>query len=308
MNNSKDFSLSSVLIIILLIVNIVAVVFTAVNQSKLEDKFNSKLMQVEYDRAGGKEAYDVDIQLRKLLVNHPDNPQNIKAQKELFAQLSAGKMPEIINDGAKTDTSATDEAPLNNSEPLTSTMMDTIMKTAVFENDVDNKDIVVIEYSDMECPFCVKQHNTNKIKENLMKDYGNKITFAFKNHMWVNHEGTEVKALWALCANKVGGKDLYVKFYDEVFNYSATHGDYYPVDKLSEIIKNAGANVDEWQSCVDSREFHSQFMEETREAVKLGMGGTPSTLIFNKKTGKFDTVIGAYPYSEFKKVIEKLSN
>ena len=302
MNNNK------LLILSFLVITALSVLSSFLITKYYEEKLEGKITQLEYAKAGGKEAYEVDIALRKALVNHPKNPQNLTAQKEFLKQLNNGELPaDTHNNDGNTDNTPNEEV-INNSEPLTQAMMDSILKTAVLENNSEDKDIVVIEYSDMECPFCARQHNQNDIKWNILKDYGDKVTYAFKNHRGVDHPGTEAKALWALCANKVGGKDLYVKFYEEVFKYSATtNGGYYPVDKLSDIIKNAGANVSEWQSCVDNKELLNQFLAETREAVKLWMGGTPSTLIFNKKTGKFDTIMGAYPYEEFKKAIERLS-
>lgn len=56
----------------------------------------------------------------------------------------------------------------------------------------------------MECPFCVRQYHQTKLEESLTKKYGDKIAFAFKNNRGVNHEGTEAKAIGALCAKKVG--------------------------------------------------------------------------------------------------------
>jgi hypothetical protein len=48
------------------------------------------------------------------------------------------------------------------------------------------------------------------------------------------------------------------------------------------------------------------FTSQTSEAAKFSLSGTPGTLIVNLSTGKYDTVVGAYPYDEFTKKIDLL--
>ena len=43
-------------------------------------------------------------------------------------------------------------------------------------------DIVVIEYSDMECPYCIKQYADTKLQSALQAKYGDKVAFAFKSN------------------------------------------------------------------------------------------------------------------------------
>lgn len=42
--------------------------------------------------------------------------------------------------------------------------------------------ITVVEYSDMECPFCMRQFHQTRLKEKLFAQYGDTINFVFKNH------------------------------------------------------------------------------------------------------------------------------
>lgn len=42
--------------------------------------------------------------------------------------------------------------------------------------------ILVIEYSDTECPFCIKQYQETKLWPKLQAQYGDKVKFAFKNN------------------------------------------------------------------------------------------------------------------------------
>jgi len=42
--------------------------------------------------------------------------------------------------------------------------------------------ILVIEYSDMECPFCMKQYHDTKLFPSLLSQYGDKVALTFKNN------------------------------------------------------------------------------------------------------------------------------
>jgi protein-disulfide isomerase len=166
-------------------------------------------------------------------------------------------------------------------------------------------DIVVIEYSDMECPFCIRQYSETKLRESLVTQYGDKVVFAFKNNRGVNHSGTEAKAVGTLCAKKVGGNGAYAKFYHTIMD-GTTQSAVFPVANLAQAAKTAGVDVAKWQSCFDKKETAAEFAAETQEANSLGLGGTPGTLILNVKTGKYTTVEGAYPIANFVQKIDSL--
>lgn len=169
----------------------------------------------------------------------------------------------------------------------------------------NNYTIAVIEYSDMECPFCIRQYHDTKLQKNLSDSYGDTIAYAFKNNRGVNHDGTEIKALGALCAKRIGGDAAYTQFYKSVMD-GTQQSSIYPVNMLPDAAKIAWIDVTKWQKCVDTKETLTQFASETSEATSLNLGGTPGTLIINIKTGKYSTVEGAYPLSHFTEMIDSL--
>jgi protein-disulfide isomerase len=158
----------------------------------------------------------------------------------------------------------------------------------------------------MECPYCMRQYHDTKLFPSIAAQYSDKVALAFKNNRGVNHKGTEVKALGALCAKNLGGDTAYQKFYKAVMDKSTNEGGVLDVAKLPEIAKLVGVDAKKWQSCVDAKETLAQFSTETKEAQKFGLGGTPGTLILNTKTGKYATIEGAYPYESFTAKIDEL--
>lgn len=243
------------------------------------------LLELEYEKVGGKENYE--LVSKATLIQMQEQIPQIKQ----FIESQGG---------------ATPTAPVaeNTNQTMDAAQVEKIISGAALEGNAQ-ADIVVIEYSDMECPFCVRQYAETKLRTSLLAQYGDKVAFAFKNNRGVNHPGTEAKAVGALCAKKVGGSEAYAKFYHTVMD-GTTQSVVYPVVNLGEAAKTSGVDMAQWQACYDAKETAAEFLAETQEANGLGLGGTPGTLILNVKTGKYATVEGAYPLANFIQKIDAL--
>lgn len=299
--SDKTSSLTSTLLVLTIILNILSIYLLMGNSVSLPSSISvdalgvkRAFLEIEYAKVGGKENYDIMTAAQQLSVNDPQNPSNIKAMKQYVDSFASGgsQLPGQGAEGTPSIGATMDAAEIAK-----------VISGAVLEGN-KSADIVAIEYSDMECPFCIKQYQETKLQSALLAQYGDKVAFAFKNSRWVNHPGTEAKALGALCAKKVGGDVAYAQFYHAIMD-GTTQGNVYPVSKLVDIAKNIKIDQAKWQSCVDSKATLAQFDAETAEAQKLGLNGTPGTLLLNVKTGKYMTVEGAYPLSAF---TEKISS
>ncbi len=229
----------------------------------------------------------------------PQNPSNIVAMRQYVASFSK-------NNSGSTDASEDINTPKNEAlKTLSSWAVDQIISSLSIEGN-KSADIFVIEYSDMECPFCMRQYHDTKLGSTLLAEYGDKVAFAFKNNRGVNHPGTEAKALAVLCAKKVWNDANYIAFYQAIMDGSTNISWVYDVTKLSDIAKELSLDMKKWQTCLDSKEMLATFEKETKEAQGFELGGTPGTLILNVKTGKYTTVEWAYPYQTFRSKIESL--
>lgn len=262
--------------------------------SGLSDPLGVKraLLEHEYAKVGGRANYELlsQAQVIQFKTQLPQLKEFIKSQ------------------GGLSDTSS-DQTVSNTLGPIevipAATIKATLKDGSVIEGNPDAK-ISVIEYSDMECPFCIKQYHDTNLKPKLLAQYGNDVNFIFKNNRWVNHPGTEAKAIGALCAEKVGGATAYVQFYMGVMNLSTSGRSVFPVSRLPELAEKIGLDKQKWQSCFDGQETMTQFDKETAEAKGYNLSWTPGTLIKNNKTGKTETVEGAYPYESFTQKIDGL--
>ena len=246
------------------------------------------LLELEYDKVGGKENYDL---LQKY------TQMQIKEQiPQIKKTVEGWSMPSV-------------QQPAGPVAAAQGTISPDDVKKILADSSIEwNKDatIVAIEYSDMECPFCMRQYHDTKLFPTLLSQYGEKVAVAFKNNRGVNHKWTEAKALGALCAGKLWGDLSYQKFYKGVMDKSTNEWGVLDVAKLGEVAKAAGVDTAKWQACVDTKETLARFASQTTEAQKYSLGGTPGTLILNVKTGKYATVEGAYPYSTFTAKIDEL--
>lgn len=249
------------------------------------------VLEVEYDKVGGKENYDMLTKAQLIQFK-----QTLPQLKE-FLKSQGGD----VGSSAGTDTTAA----VDTSKVLDAAKIAKLAENAAVEGD-SNATITVIEYSDMECPFCLKQYHDTKLKEKLLAQYGSGVNFIFKNSRGVNHSGTEAKAIASLCAQKVGGSLAYIQYYNAILAGSPDGNNVYPVSKLADLAKSLKIDTAKWKKCYDGKETQDVFAAQTNEATTFSLQGTPGTVILNNKTGKYDTVAGAYPYESFTQKIDEL--
>src|SRR3989344_1224206 len=117
-----------------------------------------------------------------------------------------------------------------------------------------NADIVLIEYSDLECPYCSRFHPT---MQQVLQAYGDKVAWVYR-HFPLNsiHPGAQKKAEAAECVTELGGNDKFWKFADLVFAKSAeTSASAVLVTDLKGFATQAGVDGDKFQTCLDSGKY-----------------------------------------------------
>lgn len=180
-----------------------------------------------------------------------------------------------------------------------------IKQAAYLEGNKDAK-ITLVEYSDLECPFCIRQYKDGTIQKTLEK-YAGKVNYIYKTFRGVPHENAEIEANALLCVGDLGGTEKYVSFYNKIFERTnGGNGTGFSKDSLVPLAKEIGVDGKKVQECIDSKKDIARYDAETAEGKKYGVQGTPGTLVINNETGAYELIAGAYPSSEFERVIEKL--
>lgn len=177
------------------------------------------------------------------------------------------------------------------------------MKEGTFTMGEDDAKITIVEYTDPECPFCIRHYNDKTI-ENVMNKYNGEVNHIIKPVQGVNHTNTEYKSLALLCAGKLGGGEAFYGMYDKIVGQSTPEA---PVakDKVSTFAAELGLNAKNFATCVDTKEMLSQYSANWQEALSFKSGGTPGNMLINNETGEYKLVAGAYPVDSFTQIIDQ---
>lgn len=161
-----------------------------------------------------------------------------------------------------------------------------------------NAQVLLVEYSDYECPYCKAFHPTML---QIMKDYGNKVAWIFRDYPLPFHPKAEKSAEATECAAELGGNDAFWKMTDLI--YEKMPG--MELSQLPDLAKQIGLDQGKFKSCLDSGKYASQIKAEEDGGIAGGVQGTPGTFVIGKN-GKTDFIGGAYPVDQAKLIIDKV--
>lgn len=157
-----------------------------------------------------------------------------------------------------------------------------------------NAPITIVEYSDFECPYCSRGFETVKQVE---KEYGDKVRIVFKHLPLDFHPLAMPAAKWFEAIAKQDHAKA-EKFHDEIFSNQRDFkagGEKF----LEKAAKKVGADVAKAKKDLESEAVKAKIAADMEEAKAFGFSGTPGFLINGV------SLRGAYPFPEFKKIIDR---
>lgn len=190
-----------------------------------------------------------------------------------------------------------------------------IKQTPAFDPKTDryrgNKDakVVMIEYSDFECPFCTRFHST---MGQVMDEYGNDVVWVYRHLPLSFHPYAQMMAEASECVAKDAGNDGFWKFADAIYAQMSANTlyDVDPAtqertvnkDKILALARSAGAG-NGLQSCLDNQEMAQLVKDQMTAASAAGISGTPGTVMVSKKGG-YELVPGAVPFEQVQSMLQ----
>lgn len=160
--------------------------------------------------------------------------------------------------------------------------------------------VVIVEYSDTECPFSKRFHST---MSQVIQEKGNEIAIVYRHFPIAQlHPKAFHEAVATECALEQGNNDTFWKYLDEVYKRTNSNNSLDP-NELPKIATDIGLDLTKFNACLDSEKYGDKVREYMKSGDDIGVNGTPKSFILKK--GKIvDTIDGAYPYEQ---VIEKIN-
>ncbi len=157
--------------------------------------------------------------------------------------------------------------------------------------------VTLVEYSDLECPFCQRFHPA---MQQLMQEYAGKVKWAYRHFPLSFHANAQKEAEATECAGKLGGNDKFWAYTDKIFERTTSNGTGFALDALVPLAKELGLPETKFKSCLDSGEFTAHVQTDIQEGTAFGVSGTPATFVNGQ------LVEGAVSYAQLKQVVESL--
>lgn len=159
--------------------------------------------------------------------------------------------------------------------------------------------IVLVEYSDFQCPYCQMVHSTLK---RLVEESNGTVAWVYRHLPLTSiHPQAMPAALASECVAEQLGEDGFWKFADAIFADQTKLAPAY----YAELAQSFGADPERFASCVAQGTYSAKIKAQSLEAQKNGGSGTPYTIIVG--AGEQIPVPGAQPIENFQAVIDAMT-
>ena len=161
--------------------------------------------------------------------------------------------------------------------------------------------VFLIEYSDLECPFCSRFHST---AQQVVDEYGGDVAWVWRHFPLDQiHSKADKEAEAVECAGELGGDDAFWALVDKIFEVTPSNNGL-DLDDLPGLAGEIGLNQGAFQSCLDSGKYADHVEEDYQGGITAGVTGTPGNFIVNNN-GDAWLIPGALPFETLKVTIDK---
>lgn len=165
-----------------------------------------------------------------------------------------------------------------------------------------NADVFIVEYSDTECPFCQRFHQT---LQQVMSQYeaGGKVAWVYRHfpldslHSKARHEAVALE-----CANELGGNDAFWAYTDRLYSVTPANNGLDPAE-LPKIATYVGLDATAFSACLSSNKYDAKIEAHVQNAAATGGNGTPWSIVVTKNGTKYP-LSGAQPLASVQQLIE----
>jgi protein-disulfide isomerase len=164
-------------------------------------------------------------------------------------------------------------------------------------------EIIIVEYSDYECPFCKVFHET---MHSIIDEYGpsGKVAWVYRQFPIVQlHPKALEESRAGECAAEVGGNDGFWKFTDRLFEVTPSNNGL-DLARLPVIAQEVGLNVSAFQECLASTRYKKEIEDQVDSLFAMGANGTPFMMVMYQDQQA--PILGAQPLEAMRRVVNTL--
>lgn len=153
--------------------------------------------------------------------------------------------------------------------------------------------VVVIEYSDLQCPACAAyQPMIKQIKET----FGDRIAFAFRHFPLPSHRNAEIAGI---AAEAAGRQNKFWELHDTLFDRQQEWENLPdPRQTFATYAQELGMNRDQFLRDLDDPALKTKVLDQYRTGVASGVNATPTFFVNGTR------IENPRSYDEFKSIIE----
>jgi protein-disulfide isomerase len=161
--------------------------------------------------------------------------------------------------------------------------------------DLNSAKLVLVEYSDIDCPFCQRFHPT---MHQVLKDYAGQVAWVYRHFPLDSlHPEARKKAEATECVAALSDNDTFWKYLDKLY----TETD----DDLSGFAVALGVDKKQFDDCLANGTYKDTVESFYQDAVAAGGRGTPYTVVLTRDGQKIP-ISGALPIEQIKSTLDPL--
>lgn len=163
-------------------------------------------------------------------------------------------------------------------------------------------EVVIVEYSDTECPFCKRFHQTMR---EVMGEYEStgQVAWVYRHFPLDSlHRKARAEAVALECAGDQGGNDAFWKYADRLYEITPSN-DGLDAAELPKIAAFVGLDTAAFTTCLSSGKYDAHIEAEAQNALETGGQGTPWSILITKD-GKKVPISGAQPFESVNMLIQ----
>lgn len=141
-----------------------------------------------------------------------------------------------------------------------------------------NAEIIFVEFSDTECPFCKRFHTTML---RVMEEYGKagQVAWVYRQFPIVElHSKAPKESEALLCAAELGGNGKFWEYTDRIFEVTPSNDGLDPLE-LSRIAVGIGLDGAGFEECLASGRHAARVQSEFKDGTAAGANGTPYSVL-----------------------------